>query len=127
MCRPENRSATNAIEICDLHDRVLFIDRIVGGSCAAIRVNVEIRVAARFPIAAIRRIVSGFDPIPLLQTKDPHARIGQTPGDSRTGGTGTDDEHIYHVMSAHGSCLAIITPEGCFLFDNIKQRPIALR
>ncbi len=79
--REHDRATADAVEVRDLHRRVVVVDRIVGGAAAAVRAHVEVAVAARLPIAAVARKIGRLDPVALLQAQDAHARVGQAPGD----------------------------------------------
>ncbi len=94
----EHRAAANAIEVCDLHRRVVVVDGIVGIARAAIGTDVEIGEAAGFPVAAVAREIGGLDPVALLEAEDLHARLGEAPGDSCAGGARADDQHVDDVV-----------------------------
>src|SRR5205085_2348575 len=74
----QNSAPTNAVEVGDLHDRVIVVDRVVGVAPAAIRADIKIGVAAGFPVAAVRRKLGRLDPLALLKTQDLHSRFSRS-------------------------------------------------
>ena len=103
MRREEDRAAADAVEVGDLHQRVVVVDGIVGVPRAAVGADVEIGVAARFPVAAVGRKIGGLDPVALLEAQDLHARFGEAPGHRGAGGAGADDEHIDDLVGRAGA------------------------
>ena len=107
----EHGAAADAVEVGDLHRRIVVVDRIVGVARAAVRADVEIGEAARFPVAAVGREIGGLHPVALLQTQDLHARLGEAPGHGGARGAGADDEHVDDLVvgrRAAGSSAAVM-------------------
>ena len=79
--RVDHRAAADAVEVGDLHDRVVVVDRIVGVAPALVRADGEIGVAPGFPVAAVAREVGRLHPVALLQAEDAHpaCRPGSRP------------------------------------------------
>ena len=98
----EDCAAANPVEVGNLHQRVVVVDGVIGFPRAAIGADVEIRVAARFPIAAVAWELAGFDPVSLLEAEDLHARFGQAPGDGGAGSAGADDQDVDHLIGGSG-------------------------
>ena len=94
MRRVDNRAASDAIEVGDLHWRIVVVDGIIRVSPSPVGTDVEIAEAARLPIATVARKIPRFDPVALLEAKDLHARVGEAPGHRRARGARADDEDI---------------------------------
>ena len=99
--RVDHRAAADAVEVGDLHRRVVVVDRIVGVAPAAVGADVEIGVAAGLPVAAVAGEVGRPHPVALLQAEDAHPGFGQAPGHRRTRGARADDQHIDALVAAH--------------------------
>ncbi len=94
MRHVEDRSAADAVEVCDLHCGAGVVDGIVSVARATVRADVEIGVAARFPVGARGGQLGRLDPVALLKTKDLHACLGKAPGHGGARGAGADDENV---------------------------------
>ena len=104
--RVDHRAAADAVEVGDLHRRVVVVDRIVGVAPAPVGADVEIGVAPRLPVAAVAREVGRLHPVALLEAEDAHPRLGEAPGDRRARGAGADDQDIDPLVAGHLSVLA---------------------
>ncbi len=102
MRRVDHRAAADAVEVGDLHRRIVVIDGIVRVPRAPVGADVEIAEAARFPIATVGRKIRGLDPVALLEAQNFHARVGEAPGHRRARGAGADDEHIDDLVGGAG-------------------------
>ena len=98
----KHRAAAYTIEVGDLDRRVVVVDRIVDVAGAPVGAEMELAHLARFIVAAIARIVGGFDPVTLLQTQDAHPCLGKAPGHSRARRTRADDQYIDRCI--HRDC-----------------------
>jgi hypothetical protein len=94
VTRIEHGAAADAVEIGDLDRRAGVVDRIVGIALTTIGAYVEIVELTGLPIASSAGIFGRLHPVALLETENVHLRLGQAPGDSRTGGTGADDQDV---------------------------------
>ena len=101
--RVDQRAAADAVEVGDLHRRVVVVHRIVGVAPAAVRADVEVGVAPRLPVAAVAGEVGGFHPVALLQAQDAHPGVGQAPGHRGARGAGADDQDIDFLVAGHVS------------------------
>ena len=138
MRRVEDRAAADAVEVGDLHRRVVVVDGIVGVARAPVRADVEIGVAARFPVAAVGGEIGRLDPVALLEAQDLHARLGQAPGHRGARGAGADDQHIDDVVGRAGACRYLlrrpssaplvvdVAPHRRPAAHRVEQRPVAL-
>ena len=128
--RVDDRAAADAVEVGDLHRRVVVVDRIIGVAPAAVRADVEIGVAPRLPVAAVAGEVGGLHPVALLQAEDAHPGLGQAPGHRGARGAGADDQHIDHLVAGHLSAPRrhgpVVAPERRALAHGVEQRPVAL-
>jgi len=68
MCSEKDGAAPNAVEVGDLYHGVVVVDGIVGFARATVRTDIEIGIAASFPVATIGRKISGLDPVALFET-----------------------------------------------------------
>jgi hypothetical protein len=94
VTRVQHCAAADAVEIGDLDWRMGVVDRIVGIARTPVRADVEIVELTRLPIASGAGIFGGLHPVALLETEDVHLRLGEAPGQGRTGGTGADDQDV---------------------------------
>ena len=108
--RVDHRAAADAVEVGDLHQRVVVVDRIVGVAPAAVRADVEIGVAPGLPVAAVAGEVGGLHPVALLQAEDAHLGVGQAPGHRGARGAGADDQDIDLLVAGH---LSAPRPRRC--------------
>jgi hypothetical protein len=98
----DHRAAANAIEVGDLHWRIVVVDGIIRVPSAPVGTDVEIAEAARFPIAAVGGEIRRLDPVALLEAEDLHARVGEAPGHRRARGPRADDEDIDDLVGGAG-------------------------
>ena len=125
--RVDHRAAADAVEVGDLHRRVVVVHRIVGVAPAAVREDVEIGVAPRLPVAAVAGEVGRLHPVALLQAEDAHLGLGEAPGDGRARGAGADDQHIDALVAAHfASSLRSSRHSGGLVAHGVEQGPVAL-
>ena len=99
--RVDDRAAADAVEVGDLHRRVVVVHRVIGVAPAPVRADVEIGVAAGLPVAAVGGKVGGLDPVALFQAEDAHPGLGQAPGHRGTRGAGPDDQDIDPLVAGH--------------------------
>src|SRR5262245_16961613 len=111
--REEDRAAANAVEVGDLHQGFVVVDRVVRVARAAVRADVEIGVATRLPIATVGRKFAGFDPVSLLEAQDLHPGLGEAPSNCGTRSARADNEYIDDLISrscAVGICFHGTSP-----------------
>ena len=128
MRRVEHRAAADAVEVGDLHRRVVVVDRVIGWPGAPVRADVEIAVAPRLPVPAVAGEVGLLHPVALLQAEDFHPRLGQAPGHRGAGRAGADDQDVDDFVA--GAVILDCLPARRATFSGglarVQQRPIAL-
>ena len=90
----EDRAAADAVEVGDLHRRIVVVDRIIGVAPAPVRADVEIADSAAPPSPARCWESDWLHPIALFQAQDSHLRLGQAPGHRGAGRAGADDQDV---------------------------------
>ena len=104
-------ATADAVEIGDLHHRVIVVDRVVGHPAAAVGGDGEIIETPRLPVPPVGGEISRFHPVALFEAKDVHLGLGQAPRHRRPRGAGPDDQDIDFFRHAISSPPTVF-PDG---------------